>query len=101
MVCRRLVSLLGPVVAVGLALGCGADSATAPATAGCSTTPLSLGVGAYASVDPAATSGCVALAANTLSMAEAAKFHPKGKMPFHRDWALESQCYQLHAELVE
>lgn len=60
-------SLCALGLGLSLAAGCSGDHVTTPVVAACAAgvgTPISLGVGAYTTVDPASDSGCVQFAAN-------------------------------------
>lgn len=62
---RLVARSLPPVLACGLAIGCGGgDGPDDDPTPACAAAPLTLAAGAAAVVDPAATGGCVRLAAS-------------------------------------
>jgi hypothetical protein len=70
----RFSSLVG-CLGLALAAGCSGDHVTTPTPSACAAgvgTPISLGVAAYTTVDPATDSGCVRFAANasTIDSAE-------------------------------
>ena len=87
-------SFLALCLGLPLAAACSGDHVTTPVLAACAAgvgTPISLGVGAYTTVDPATDSGCVRFAANAstidsteyLVVAQSAAGTPGQTSPFH------------------